>query len=158
MMMMMMKKYRAGLISALMLFAVTVAAPAQENSRTAVVNRDLVIPLKDLSATVQFYPVVIDGTAMEVMAALAPDGTYRTAFNTCQSCYASGRGYYRQDGNVLVCQNCGKRFRLSQIEISSGGCNPVPIFPANKTVNAESITIPQSYLRQAKGIFAQWKR
>jgi uncharacterized membrane protein len=167
--MMMMKKYKAGLIPVLMLSALFTVTAAEDNSqaansrtadnsRTAVVDRDLVIPLKDLSSTVQFYPVVIEGTAMEVLAALAPDGTYRTAFNTCQSCYDSGRGYYRQNGNVLVCQNCGNRFRLTQIEVRAGGCNPVPIFPANKTVDAENITIPQSFLRQAKGIFAQWKR
>lgn len=28
----------------------------------------------------------------------------RTAFNTCQVCYSSGKGYYVQSGNVLVCQ------------------------------------------------------
>lgn len=38
--------------------------------------------------------------------------TIRTAFNTCQVCYSSGRGYYVQEGNVLVCQNCGNRFGM----------------------------------------------
>ena len=44
---------------------------------------------------------------MEIVAVKALDGSIRTAFNTCQVCYNSGRGYYQQEGNELVCQNCG---------------------------------------------------
>jgi uncharacterized membrane protein len=120
-------------------------------------DADLVIPIGDISATAAFYPVEIDGTKLEVLAVTAPDGSVRTAFNTCQICYSSGRGYYEQEGNVLVCQNCGNRFQMSQVEVQSGGCNPVPIFADNKTVDDSSITISQEYLREAKGIFANWK-
>jgi len=40
---------------------------------------------------------------MEVLALKAKDRTIRTALNTCQVCYASGKGYYVQEGDVLVC-------------------------------------------------------
>lgn len=120
-------------------------------------GKDLVIPISDISETATFYPVEIDGTTLEVIAVKAPDSSIRTAFNTCQVCYDSGRGYYKQDGNVLVCQNCGNRFKMDQVETQSGGCNPVPIFPENKTVTDESITIPYDYLKEAKEIFANWK-
>jgi uncharacterized membrane protein len=132
-------------------------AQSSGNSRSVVRDQDLVILVSDISPTAQFYPVEIEGTRIEVLAVKAPDGTIRTAFNTCQSCYASGRGYYIQKDDRLVCQNCGKRFRLSQVEISAGGCNPVPIFPKDKTVDAEKITISKAYLKQAKGIFARWR-
>ncbi|MDR2053996.1 MAG: DUF2318 domain-containing protein, partial [Treponema sp.] len=92
------------------------------------------------------------------LAVKAPDGTIRTAFNTCQVCYASGRGFYKQQGTVLVCQNCGNRFRMSQVEVRSGGCNLVPIFKNNKTVTDTAITIPQDFLKEARAIFARWKR
>jgi uncharacterized membrane protein len=59
---------------------------------------------------------------------------------------------------VLVCQNCGNRFRMSQVEVRSGGCNPVPIFKDNKTVTDATITISKEYLTMAKDIFARWKR
>jgi uncharacterized membrane protein len=111
-----------------------------------------------VSERASFYPVDIEGTRLEVIAVKAPDGTIRTAFNTCQVCYASGRGYYQQQGNLLVCQNCGNRFRMSQVEVRAGGCNPVPIFPANKTVDEKNITLPREFLIRAKGIFANWKR
>jgi uncharacterized membrane protein len=126
-------------------------------TRSPVVDTDLVIQLKDLSSTAQFYPVVIDGVKMEVLALKAPDGTYRTVFNTCQVCYASGRGYYKQSGQTLVCQNCGNRFPLSRVEVSSGGCNPVPIFAQYKTQDDEKITISRDFLIRAKAIFARWK-
>jgi len=46
---------------------------------------------------------------------------------------------------------------MSQVEVQSGGCNPVPIFPEYKTVTEESITIPKDFLAQAKAIFGNWK-
>ncbi|MFP3042818.1 DUF2318 domain-containing protein [Treponema primitia] len=126
-------------------------------ARSPVVDQDLVIQLKDLSGTAQFYPVIIEGVQMEVLAVKAPDGSYRTVFNTCQVCYASGRGFYKQSGTALVCQNCGNRFPLSRVEVSSGGCNPVPIFPQYKVQDDEKIVIPKDFLIKAKGIFARWK-
>ncbi|WP_232616866.1 DUF2318 domain-containing protein [Treponema primitia] len=132
-------------------------ADSSAQPRSPVVDQDLVIPLSDLSGTAQFYPVVIEGVQMEVLAVKAPDGSYRTVFNTCQVCYGSGRGYYKQNGNVLVCQNCGNRFPLNRVEVSSGGCNPVPIFPQYKVQDDEKIVIPKDFLIKAKGIFARWK-
>ncbi|MDR2770653.1 MAG: DUF2318 domain-containing protein [Clostridiales Family XIII bacterium] len=126
-------------------------------SAALVRDADLVIPLSEVSTTARFYPVEIAGTLLEVIAVEAPDGTVRTAFNTCQVCYDSGRGYYEQDGDVLVCQNCGNRFRMDQVEVQSGGCNPVPIFPQNKTVSDENITISDEFLTEAKVIFSNWK-
>ncbi len=148
---------------ALILGLVFMTACAAENSGTSktggesVLDADIVIPLADVDDTAAFYPAEIDGTRLEVIAVKAPDGTVRTAFNTCQVCYDSGRGYYEQDGDVLVCQNCGNRFPMSRVEVESGGCNPVPIFDGNKTVDESSITIPLEVLKQAAVIFSNWK-
>ncbi|GHV86804.1 membrane protein [Spirochaetia bacterium] len=126
--------------------------------KPVIADRDLVIQVSEVTENAVFYPVDIEGTRLEVLAVKAPDGTIRTAFNTCQVCYGSGRGFYKQQGTVLVCQNCGNRFRMSQVEVRSGGCNPVPIFPQNKTVTANTITISKDYLKEAKAIFAKWRR
>lgn len=116
------------------------------------------IPTSEISGTAGFYPVTVDGEEMEVLAAKASDGTIRTAFNTCQVCYDSGRGYYQQEGDVLVCQNCGNRFGMDQVEIESGGCNPWPIFDGDKTVTEDAITISYDFLHESKQIFANWKQ
>jgi uncharacterized membrane protein len=121
-------------------------------------DSDLIIKTSDISETARFYPVEIEGTELEVLAVKAPDGTIRTAFNTCQVCYSSGRGYYVQEGDVLVCQNCGNRFKMSEVEVTKGGCNPVPITSSGKTVSDAEIVISADYMTEAKTIFANWKR
>jgi uncharacterized membrane protein len=126
--------------------------------KPVIVDSDLVINISDVTENAVFYPVDIQGTRIEVLAVKAPDGTIRTAFNTCQVCYGSGRGFYKQQGTVLVCQNCGNRFRMGQVEVRSGGCNPVPVFAANKTVTDTAIIISKEYLARAKEIFARWRR
>jgi uncharacterized membrane protein len=135
------------------------AQTVQQNVvKPAIADRDLVILTAEVTENAIFYPVDIEGTRIEVLAVRAPDGTIRTAFNTCQVCYASGRGFYKQQGTVLVCQNCGNRFRMSQVEVRSGGCNPVPIFRNYKTVTDTTITISKDFLKEAKTIFAGWRR
>ncbi len=120
-------------------------------------NGDLKIPISEVTEKAKFYPYTVDGTKMEVVALKASDGTIRTALNTCQVCFDSGRGYYEQEGDVLVCQNCGNRFQADQVEVVKGGCNPVPIMKENKTDDGTNITISQDFLKQNKDLFANWK-
>lgn len=117
----------------------------------------LVIPVDDISEKASFYPVDVDGVSLEVVAVKVSDGTIRTAFNTCQICYGSGRGYYKQSGDVLVCQNCGNQFAMDHVEVESGGCNPWPIFANDKTVDDDNISISYDFLKESTGIFANWK-
>ncbi len=118
---------------------------------------DLVIPKSEVTKTARFYPYQAGKTKMEVLAVKAGDGSIRTAFNTCQVCFDSGRGYYKQEGDELVCQNCGNRFLLDHVERVRGGCNPVPILKENKTEDHEKIVIPQVFLEANKGLFEDWR-
>lgn len=120
-------------------------------------NGDLVIPTADITETATFYEYEELDSEMEVLAVKASDGTIRTAFNTCQVCYSSGRGYYVQEGDVLVCQNCGNRFSMDEVEVTRGGCNPVPIFEDQKQVTDDSIIIPKAFLEEAEVIFENWR-
>ena len=99
----------------------------------------LAIPIADLSQTASFYKADLDGTEIELVALKDSKGNLRTAFNACQVCYSSGRGYYVQDGNYLVCQNCGNSFTIDQVGIASGGCNPWPILDSDRTVTDDEI-------------------
>lgn len=108
---------------------------------------ELKIKKSDITDIAKFYPVMINGVKMEVIAALATDGTIRTAFNACQVCASSGRGYYIQVGHKLVCQNCGNEFDIDELGIARGGCNPAPIQDLDKIDDGEYITIPnQTFL------------
>ena len=56
-------------------------------------------------------------------------GFFRRHYCTLSS---SGRGYYEQDGNVLICQDRGKRFAMDQVEIESADVSPGPVFRRTK--------------------------
>jgi uncharacterized membrane protein len=138
-------------------FAILAAFLASSAKAEILPDGGLFIPVDEVTEKAVFYPLKIDGIDMEVFAVKAPDGTIRTAFNTCQVCYDSGAGYYVQEGDVFVCQNCGNRFRTRDIEIVKGGCNPVPILSEHKTVDEKGITISKALLSEAKVIFRNWK-
>jgi len=54
------------------------------------------------------------------------DGVIRAAFDSCDVCYAAKKGY-RQEGDRMVCNNCGQRFPSTGINEVRGGCNPAPL-------------------------------
>lgn len=112
----------------------------------------------DITGTAKFYPYKSGNTYMEVIAVKATDGTIRTALNTCQVCYDSGKGYYEQVGDYLVCQNCKNRFHIDQVEKVKGGCNPVPILEENKQDDGNTISIPKEFLDSQSQFFTKWKK
>ncbi|MFT3982637.1 MAG: DUF2318 domain-containing protein [Lachnospiraceae bacterium] len=130
----------------------------KETDKETEEGTDLVIPVADITEEASFYPVTMDGVEMEIIAVKAEDGSIRTAFNTCQVCYDSGRGYYKQEGSMLVCQNCGNQFPMERVEVEAGGCNPWPIFDGDKTVTEENITISYAFLQESEQIFSNWKQ
>ena len=132
--------------------------PTQQVSpETADNAQDITINISELSATPKFFTAEANGTQMEIVAVIASDGTVRTAFNTCQVCYSSGRGYYEAEGDELVCQNCGNRFTGDVVGLQSGGCNPVPITEKNRILQDGVVTIPGALLSEASAIFEKWK-
>lgn len=128
------------------------------NAAVASGGGDIKITKSDITETAKFYPYKVGGSNMEVLAVKASDGSIRTAFNTCQVCYNSGKGYYKQEGNELVCQNCGNRFKIDQVEKEKNGCNPVPILDQNKTDDGTIISISKDFLTQNKDLFGNWRK
>lgn len=135
----------------------TQSQSAENNSSGDSGDQGITITKSEMTSTVKFYPYEIDGVKLEVMAVKASDGTIRTAFNTCQVCYPSGRGYYVQEGDIVICQNCGNTFRISQIEKIKGGCNPVPIVAENKKETDKEIIINHDFIKEALPLFKNWK-
>ena len=125
----------------------TIASDSAENVTSIKKDGYLAIPIADLSQTASFYKADLDGTEVEIVALKDSKGNLRTAFNACQVCYSSGRGYYRQEGEYLVCQNCGNSFTIDQVGIASGGCNPWPILDSDRTVTDDEIQISYDVLK-----------
>ncbi len=51
------------------------------------------------------------------------DGIIRAAFDACEVCWRHKKGYVQQ-GNDMICVNCGLRFRTDKVNEVTGGCNP----------------------------------
>jgi len=54
------------------------------------------------------------------------DGIVRAAFDACDVCWPAGKGYY-QEGDYMVCRNCGRKFASVLVNEVKGGCNPAPL-------------------------------
>lgn len=78
-----------------------------------------------------------DGILVEFFVIKSQDGIIRAAIDSCDVCYRSGKGYVQQ-GNVMICTNCGRRFATDRINEVKGGCNPAPL---NRVVQGEKLVI-----------------
>lgn len=67
-----------------------------------------------------------NGIAVKYFILKSSDGIVRAAFDACDVCWPSGKGYY-QKVDVMVCRNCGRQFASVKINELKGGCNPAPL-------------------------------
>ena len=65
------------------------------------------------------------------------DGIIRAAFDACDVCWPAGKGYY-QEGDSMVCRNCGRRFASVLVNEVKGGCNPAPL---NRVLDNDKLVI-----------------
>ncbi|GFK95605.1 hypothetical protein NNJEOMEG_03473 [Fundidesulfovibrio magnetotacticus] len=100
------------------------------------------IPLKDVSETAKFYKHDEGGVTVKYFLIKAPDGTVRVALDACDVCYPEKKGY-KQQGEFMVCVNCGMKFHVSRVSLVKGGCNPHPV--ASK-VEGDMVVIPKAEL------------
>ena len=85
-----------------------------------------------------------DGTMVTFFVLKSRDGVIRAAIDACDVCYRSGKGY-AQDGDFMVCKNCGQRFASSRINVVKGGCNPAPL---NRQVQGKHLVINMTDINQ----------
>lgn len=67
-----------------------------------------------------------EGIVVKYFVLKSSDGVIRAAFDACDVCWPAGKGYY-QDGDVMVCRNCSRRFASVRVNEVKGGCNPAPL-------------------------------
>jgi hypothetical protein len=84
-----------------------------------------------------FYTYMHQGRPIEFFVLKSKDGVVRAAFNACDVCFPAKKGY-RQEGDEMVCNNCGTRFPANQINEVRGGCNPSPL---DRTVDGDTLVI-----------------
>ena len=103
------------------------------------VNGELKIPVAQVNdgKAHHFDVMADDGTKVTFFVLKSSDGVIRAAIDACDVCYKAGKGYY-QEGDNMVCINCGQRFASNRINIVKGGCNPAPL---NRVVNGDNLVI-----------------
>jgi uncharacterized membrane protein len=104
-------------------------SPAEAAKAAGVVETatQVKIPLAALDpGKALFLEMEHDGRKTYYFALKGSDGSYRAALDACDVCYRSNKGY-RQEGDWMVCNNCGQRFPSARIGEVKGGCNPHPL-------------------------------
>lgn len=102
-------------------------------------NDQVAIPLDTVSdGQAHYFSAKSENNVkVEFFVVKSHDGVIRAAVDACDVCYRAGKGYI-QEGNVMVCTNCGMKFATDRINEVKGGCNPAPL---NRTVEGDKLLI-----------------
>lgn len=104
-------------------YARTAAAPPAA-TRLQAAGGQVEIPVSDLvDANLHFYTADANGTLLRFLVIRKGNGDYAVALDACQICGWSG---YRQQGQNVICRNCGAAIYVPSIG-QAGGCNPVAV-------------------------------
>lgn len=91
------------------------------------VNGKIEIPLSKVDdGKAHYFKFEQGGTTVNFFVVKSIDGVIRAAFDACDVCFPAKKGY-TQDGDFMICNNCGRRFHSSRINVVEGGCNPAPL-------------------------------
>lgn len=95
------------------------------------------------------YEFSRDGLTVRYFIVKSSDGVIRAAFDACDVCWRADKGY-EQDGDVMVCRNCGRRFASALVNEVQGGCNPAPL---RRSVEGDRVVIHVDDILQGRAYF-----
>jgi uncharacterized membrane protein len=111
---------------------------------------DVTIPVAQVNdGKAHFYSYDAGGTTVKYFVLADRTGKVRAALDACEVCYAQKKGYHQQ-GDAMQCNNCGKIFPSDQINVITGGCNPIPL---DKSISGGQLTITTDSLTQGAQYF-----
>jgi len=106
--------------------------------KVSAVDGEVVLTLSEINdGKAHHFSYQHEGREIKFFVVKSPDGEMHAAFDACDVCYPAKRGY-SQDGDFMVCNNCGMRFHSSRINHEQGGCNPAPL---NHRVQGDELVI-----------------
>lgn len=141
---------------------VNVGATSYQNAEFAKMNvteegENIVIDFKELknkkSVTFDVQGISFslnNGTKFDYLPLLAyvtPSGNVRVATSLCEPC--SGINFHIE-GEELVCNACGTRWSLEDLQGISGGCPQYPPDKVNYTVEGDKLIIKKADLKEWK--------
>ena len=117
----------AGVVAvALLAGAVTVFAfSLGKYEKAKVTNGTFTLPAAKLAdGKAHFYKLEDGGKEIAFFVVKSADGSIKAAFDACDACYKSKKGY-EQQGDKMNCKNCNQKFAIGRLgPNATGGCNP----------------------------------
>lgn len=110
------------------------------------------IPVSDVTQTARHYEYDANGVKVRYFAVKGSDGEVRTAFDACEVCYRSNKGY-TQVGNDMRCNNCGLSFNIDALGTKNQGKGCWPGYLPHKIVG-DNVVIMKSYLEAGSYMFS----
>lgn len=116
-------------------------------------NGTVALPLHEIAdGRAHYYAYkAADGTVIRFFALKSHDGVVRAAFDACDVCYKSDKGY-RQEGDNMVCNNCNQQFASDRINEVKGGCNPAPL---TRNIDGDRLLLSEQELLAGRRYFPQ---
>ena len=118
-------------------------------------DNNIILDTSKITSTATFVNYDDDGIIIQFILVRGTDNKVRIALNTCQVCNPSPKAYFIQEGEYLVCQNCGTKFHINKIGIEKGWCHPTPV--EEKQEEDNKIIISKDYVDTFKSKFKNLK-
>ena len=131
-------------IAALVVVALVVIGRGGSSGETIEAqNGKIVLPAAQFQdGKARFYAYDAHGTQVKYFVVADAKGTVHVALDACEVCYPKKLGY-KQVGDFMQCNNCGKKFHTERLDTETGGCNPVPV---KSSVSGGNVVISASTL------------
>jgi uncharacterized membrane protein len=128
-----------------------IASSADAAVTPVITDKDVIFPESAFAdGKAQFFEYKThDGKKVKYFIIKSSDGVIRAAFDACDVCWESGKGY-KQQGDYMVCQNCGRRFQSTKVNVVTGGCNPSAL---TRTIKDGKVFIPLQALNEGTRYF-----
>ena len=119
--------------------------------KVKVSNGTVTLPVAKLAdGKAHFYKIEDSGKEIVFFAAKSADGSYKVAFDACDACFKSRKGY-EQQGDNMNCKNCNQKFAINRLgPNATGGCNPGYLF---SQLNGNNIVIKVADIKNGARYF-----
>ncbi len=125
-------------------------AEAATATTPAAPGGDVTLPVAQVNdGQAHFYTYDTGGATVRYFVLADKNGKVRAALDACEVCYAQKKGYHQQ-GDAMQCNNCGKVFPSADINVITGGCNPIPL---KRSISGDTLTITADSLQSGVQYF-----
>ena len=127
------------------------SVPELATAETVPTGQDVMLPMSAFAdGRAHFYRYVsATGRETRFFVLKSADGEMRAAFDACDLCVRERRGF-RQVGDHLICNNCGRAISAHQVSVLKGECNPILL---ERTIDGSRVIVHAAALESGERYF-----